>query len=191
MPYREQVILARSHLTLARITGVLEQLGVPLLYLGDLFERNEIRDLLSLVALDAEYRRHWPRPRRGACPNIRCPGNDALTRDPLGARPTRLDLRRAEPHFGDRRPERAGRAGLASLASQLDGLSNASPWTLLTTWLFERSDYLRPLLVGNDVVSQQQLVAIYQLLKVCGEQAAIGDIKPQATFSTACAGSKR
>ena len=51
----EQAILARSHLTLARITGILEQLGIPLLYLGDLFERPEIRDLLSLVALDAEF----------------------------------------------------------------------------------------------------------------------------------------
>ncbi len=28
---------------------------MPLLYLGDLFERGEIRDLLSLVALDAEF----------------------------------------------------------------------------------------------------------------------------------------
>ena len=55
VPLRDQAILARSHLTLARITGILEQLGIPLLYLGDLFERPEIRDLLSLVALDAEF----------------------------------------------------------------------------------------------------------------------------------------
>ena len=53
--YEEQVILGRSHLMLARITGILEQLGVPLLYLGDLFERDEIRTLLSLVAIDAEF----------------------------------------------------------------------------------------------------------------------------------------
>jgi DNA helicase-2/ATP-dependent DNA helicase PcrA len=53
--YSDQAILARTHRTLARITGVLEQLGVPLLYLGDLFERQEIRDLLSLAGLDAEY----------------------------------------------------------------------------------------------------------------------------------------
>ena len=46
--------MARSHLTLARITGALEQLGVPLLYLGDLFEREEIRDLLALISIDAE-----------------------------------------------------------------------------------------------------------------------------------------
>ena len=54
-PTASRSFSARSHLTLARITGILEQLGVPLLYLGDLFERPEIRDLLSLVALDAEY----------------------------------------------------------------------------------------------------------------------------------------
>src|SRR5262249_30073884 len=35
IPYREQVILARTHLTLSRITDILERLGVPLLYLGD------------------------------------------------------------------------------------------------------------------------------------------------------------
>ena len=69
--------------------------------------------------------------------------------------------------------QRQGRAGLAHLGSELDGLGNASPWTLLTTWLFERSDYLRPLLVADDAMAQQKLIAIYQLLKVCGEQAAL------------------
>ena len=34
---------------------MIEQQGVPLLYLGDLFERSEIRDLLSLIAIDAEF----------------------------------------------------------------------------------------------------------------------------------------
>ena len=53
--YEDQVILARSHLTLARICGPLESMSVPLLYLGDLFERDEIRDLQSLLALDAEF----------------------------------------------------------------------------------------------------------------------------------------
>ena len=55
VPHGDQAILARSHLTLARITAVLEQLGVPLLYLGDLFERPEIRDLLSVIGLGAEF----------------------------------------------------------------------------------------------------------------------------------------
>ena len=53
-PTGNRRILARTHLTLARITSILEELGVPLLYLGDLFERAEIKDLLCLVALGAE-----------------------------------------------------------------------------------------------------------------------------------------
>ncbi len=53
--YSDQAILARAHLTLARITTILEKLGVPLVYLGDLFEREEISTLLSLLSIDAEY----------------------------------------------------------------------------------------------------------------------------------------
>jgi DNA helicase II / ATP-dependent DNA helicase PcrA len=75
--YADQAILARSHLTLARITAVLEQLGVPLLYLGDLFESGEIRDLLSLIALDAEYG-GVGLVRVAALPEYRVPRDDAI-----------------------------------------------------------------------------------------------------------------
>ena len=68
----------------------------------------------------------------------------------------------------------SGRAGLTKLGMQLKGLEKASPLALLTTWLFERSAYLRPMLKANNAKSQQQLVAIYHLLKVCGEYAAEG-----------------
>ena len=76
IPYGQQAILARTHLTLARITGILERLGVPLLYLGDLFERDEIRTLLSLVTIDAEYGgigliRVAQLPQYGAAPRTR------------------------------------------------------------------------------------------------------------------------
>jgi DNA helicase-2/ATP-dependent DNA helicase PcrA len=52
--YRDQAVLARTHLSLARFAKHLEADGVPILYLGDLFERPEIRDLLSLVSIGAE-----------------------------------------------------------------------------------------------------------------------------------------
>jgi DNA helicase II / ATP-dependent DNA helicase PcrA len=172
--YADQAILARSHLTLARITGVLEKLGVPLLYLGDLFERSEIRDLLSLVALDAEYG-GVGLVRVAALPEYRVPREDTLKllrwREASRVSVYEALTRTAEI---DGLTE-AGRQGLATLGSQLDGLSKTSPWTLLTTWLFERSDYLRPLLTGNAGAERQQLIAIYQLLKVCGEYAAMGD----------------
>jgi DNA helicase-2/ATP-dependent DNA helicase PcrA len=174
VPYGDQVILARSHLTLARITGVLEQLGVPLLYLGDLFERKEIRDLLCLVAIDAEFG-GIGLVRVAALPEYQVPREDSLTliRWTQVNRVPIFDGLNCVSEIEGLGEE--GRAGLATLGSQLQGLSKASPWTLLTTWLFDRSDYLRPILNRNNSVSQQQLVAIYQLLKVCGEHVAMGD----------------
>ncbi len=175
VPYREQVILGRSHLTLARITGVLERLGIPLLYLGDLFERPEIRDLLSLIALDAEYG-GVGLVRVAALRPYQVSRDEALAviRWAQARRVTTFDaLKRTAEIEG---LSEAGRAGLARLGVELDGLGpGTSPWTLLTTWLFERGGYLRPLLAANDTHSQQKLVAIYQLLKVCGEQVALGD----------------
>jgi DNA helicase II / ATP-dependent DNA helicase PcrA len=174
VPYADQAILARSHLTLARVTGVLEQVGVPLLYLGDLFERPEIRDLLSLIGLDAEYG-GVGLVRVVALAEYNVPRGDALTvlrwREKKQASIFEA-LTRASEIEGI---SEAGRAGLANLGKQLEGLSKASPWTLLTTWLFERSDYLKPILTANSPAARQQLVAIYQLLKVCGEYAAIGE----------------
>lgn len=174
IPYGEQAVLARSHLTLARITEVLEQLGVPLLYLGDLFERPEIRDLLSLVALDAEFGAIGL-VRVAALPEYRVPTEDALAT-------IRWSLENKVTIFGALvriqdipALSEGGRAGLLKLGEQLSGLEHASPWTLLTAWLFERSDYLTVVLNGNHAIAQQKLVAIYQLLKVCGEYAALGN----------------
>lgn len=172
--YGEQAILARSHLTLARITGVLEQLGVPLLYLGDLFERNEIRDLLSLVSIGAEAG-GIGLVRVAALPEYRVDRDDTLKLIRWSQEKSLHyfeALKRASEVDGI---TAAGREGLAKLGHELEGLKDASPWTLLTTWLFERSDYLRPMLAGNSAAARQQLVAIYQLLKVCGEYAALGE----------------
>jgi DNA helicase II / ATP-dependent DNA helicase PcrA len=52
--YREQAVLCRSHTILARIAARLEHTGVPVLYLGDVFEPPEVRDLLSLLSLACE-----------------------------------------------------------------------------------------------------------------------------------------
>jgi len=172
--YGDQAILARSHLTLARITGVLEQLGVPLLYLGDLFERPEIRDLLSLVSLDAELGAIGL-VRVAGLSDYRVPKTDVLVLI-AWSRENRTSVFEALTRAGEIEGlSQNGCHGLVKLGSELKGLERASPWTLLTTWLFERSDYLGHVLAGNHTIAQQQLVAIYQLLKVCGEYAAMGD----------------
>jgi superfamily I DNA/RNA helicase len=173
IPYSEQAILARSHLNLGRITGILEQLGVPLLYLGDLFERSEVRDLLSLASIDAELG-GIGLVRVAALPDYAVPKADVLTLI-AWARENKQAyfecLKRADEIEG---LSAAGRVGFKKLGGELDGLQRASPWVLLTTWLFERSNYLHRMLAGDAALAQQRLIAIYQLLKVCGEYSAMG-----------------
>jgi DNA helicase-2/ATP-dependent DNA helicase PcrA len=171
--YSDQAILARTHLTLARITSILEKLGVPLVYLGDLFEREEISTLLSLLSIDAEY---------GGVGLMR-----VGTLSEYGA--TRADILAVISWAVENRSRiidalskisavpsltAQGRTGLAQLGSELAGLTDVSAWTMLTEWLFERSNHLRPLLGANNALGQQKLVAIYHLLKFCGEQAMAG-----------------
>ncbi|MDQ2808645.1 MAG: UvrD-helicase domain-containing protein, partial [Chloroflexota bacterium] len=52
-PLRDQVVLCRTHGQAAGIARALEAAAVPTLYLGNLFERPEVRDLLAVVALAA------------------------------------------------------------------------------------------------------------------------------------------
>ena len=176
VPYGDQAILARTHLTLARVSNVLEELGVPLLYLGDLFERREIRDLLSLIGLDAEYG-NVGLVRVAMLPDYGATKQDAL-RVIKWSRENKVPVLDALKRVGEVEGlSISGCDGLLRLGAELDGLATASPWTLLTTWLFKRSGYLNPLLVANDAASQQKLIAIYQLLKTCGEQGTRADYK--------------
>jgi DNA helicase-2/ATP-dependent DNA helicase PcrA len=174
VPYADQVILARSHLTLARVTSVLEELGVPLLYLGDLFERDDVRDLLSLVSIGAEpggvgLARVLPLPLYGG------------TRDDASKVIAWARTQHVHPFAALLRAEEvpemtaAGKSGAVRLGTELQGLENASAWTLLTTWLFERSGYLKEIVRTPGIRSQQQLIAIYHLLKFCSEQASTGN----------------
>src|SRR5205085_3884139 len=51
VPFHAQAVICRKHSQLTKFARVLEAEGVPALYLGDIFERSEVRDLLALVAL--------------------------------------------------------------------------------------------------------------------------------------------
>lgn len=175
IPYRDQAILARSHLTLGRLTALLERLNVPLLYLGDLFERAEIRDLLSLVALDAEF------GGLGLVRVAQLPAYGATEKDALAviawAAAAKLPVIRALFRVAEIDGlSDAARVGLAKLGAELAFVGpGTSPWSLLTCWLFETSGYLDALVQSSDPADRQKLIAIYHLLKVCGEHNAIGD----------------
>ncbi|MGQ4878870.1 UvrD-helicase domain-containing protein [Billgrantia sp. LNSP4103-1] len=163
--YKEQAILCRSHTNLARFAGRLEQHGVPVLYLGDVFERPEIRDLLALLSFTCE-------PLRGGLlriaefPEYRIPLEDARAilafserhqRHPLEAIRTLDDI----PNLSDQ-----GRAGLTKLSQHLKNVGfGTSAAALLFDYLFTQSHFLDRLLADDSIALRQQRLAVFQLLQ--------------------------
>jgi superfamily I DNA/RNA helicase/Zn-dependent peptidase ImmA (M78 family) len=161
--YRDQAVLCRSHTVLARVAARLEQAGVPLLYLGDLFERPEIRDLLSLLSLAAGDSRGLVRL-----------AEFREYRIPLADVRTLLTLARERDQFFPRALSlvneatglsETGQRGLELLREHLSGITfRTDAWKLLVRYLFERGGYVRHLLDDASIASQQQRLAIFQLL---------------------------
>ena len=172
--YRDQAVLCRSHIYLARFAARLEASGIPVLYLGDLFERPEIRDLLALISFTCE-RERGGLLRIAAFPEYRIPLEDvrsvlvfatAEVISPLQAI-ARID------EIGD--VTEAGRRGLALLKSHLGFVQPGTPAAaLLAEYLFTRSRYLDAVL-GDDTVSGAcRRVAVFQLLQFAIEYRPIG-----------------
>ena len=169
IPYSQQAILCRSHTYLGRVGAKLENLGVPVLYLGNLFERPEVRDLLSLLSLTCESDgRGLVRVAR--FPEYEVPLDDVLALLELASNrsvpfPDALDLAATATTISTQ-----GKEGLALLARHLEGMRHVRPWTLLTYYMFERSRYLDTLLCDQSVVGQQRLLALYQFLQFAHDQ---------------------
>jgi DNA helicase-2/ATP-dependent DNA helicase PcrA len=170
MPYRDQAIICRSHTNLARIARILEIENVPILYLGDFFERPEIRDMLALLSLACEP------DGRGLVRVARFPEYDIPLEDVRTlhrvARESSTPFPRALPLAADipDLPEEAKRKFLL-INEHLNELTHGrSAWKTLTRYLFARSQYLSPLIADESVAGQQRRLAIYQLLQFVHSQ---------------------
>src|SRR4029453_4533801 len=137
---RDQAVLCRSNRRLNEIAAALEARNIPVLHLGSLFERDEIRDLLALMSLAVD------------------PFGDALIR--VGALPRYgvplQDIYIALAHLRDERKRsverlaelgnlpglsKEGADGFRRLAAELQGLAPQSqPWDFLTAYLLDRTD---------------------------------------------------
>lgn len=169
IPYHEQAILCRTHTNLGRIAKHLEQVGVPVLYLGNLFERSEMRDVLSLLSFAcAGDGRGLVRVAR--FPEYQIPLADVkmlrmLAHEQGVPFPRALTLAHELPTIST-----SGKRGLTLLDSHLQGICYGShPWFMLATYLFNRSQYLRFLLDDETIAGQQRRLALYQFLQFAHE----------------------
>lgn len=169
LPYSEQAVLCRSHTGLACIAAELERAGVPVLYLGDLFEREEVRDMLSLVSLacDGDGR---GLVRVAGFDEYRIPLDDvrkliSLAKDVGMPFPRALGLIRDAEAISD-----VGKKGIALLCEHLDGLCYGSnAWGMLVRYLYSRSSYVRRMAEDGTATGHQRRLGLFQFLQFAYE----------------------
>lgn len=172
-PYRDQAVLCRSHSQLAQVASCLEQANVPVLSLGNLFERPEIRDLLSLLSLAGEGGgQALVRVARFHEYNI--PLEDVL-KILTFARERDLPFPKALTSIDDALGiSEDSLKGLSLLVENLQDISYGSnAWGMLVRYLFDRSNYVRLLLRDETVAGQQKRLAVLQLLQLAYERREV------------------
>ncbi len=183
VPLRKQAVLCRSNARLNDIASELEARGIPVLHLGSLFERDEVRDLLALQSLAVD------------------PFADALVR--VGAMP-RYQLSLQDIHavsrylrttpckpmaglsaaMGGADLSEVGRAGLARLVEDLEGLaSNSYPWEFLSTYLLDKTDLAKRLAQSTTTTDKVRAVAVWQFMNFVRDQGPVaGGLPIQRTL---------
>lgn len=197
VPFRSQAVICRKHSQLVKFGRALEAEGVPALYLGDIFERSEVRDLLALVALACdesgrtllrvarfpEYNiplhevrailqdaKKTGREFPGALTSFKSTQDvGVIARDEIGKPITETD--RTKGLEGEE--DGASKEGLAHLTYHLGHVAHLqSAWKMLSSYLFIHSRYLAPLLADNSSAGTQRRLAVYQLLQFLHNEGA-------------------
>ncbi len=183
---RDQAILCRTNHQAGELAAKLEARNVPAQHLGDLFERGEVRDLLALLELSC--RPHGATLRRVAqFPAYPIPEPDAAllisaAQEATVPFPNALSLAAVLPGLSE-----AGRNGLLHLWRDIEPLAyRGDAWVFLSRYLFETSDYLRPLLASETFAARQCLLAIRHLLafvrNVCAKMRFVDGEAGQTAF---------
>lgn len=169
--YRDQAVLCTGNDRLARIGRELETLGVPVLYLGSLFERPEVKDQLALLHLLTD------------------PRGMALVRVALfvDARFELVDLWSAiqslrdeealPPRWLSEGPPPSATLGAAAAMSEIARIlagfdANSHPWDVLCAVLLDRTDTARRYSQSESVQDRSAAIALWQFLNFLRVQPA-------------------
>jgi len=169
VPYRKQALLCASNARLSNIAEGLEARGIPVLHLGSIFERPEIKDLLALLSMLADpyavgliraaTMSAHPMPLQDVMQivaHLRENGAAALDWKQAG---TRLDLTADSA------------TALGRITGLFDGLNpTGNPWTILTTWVIDRIGLAKAVHLAGDSQSRMKGLALWQFLNFCRRQ---------------------
>ncbi|HRH43038.1 MAG TPA: ATP-dependent helicase [Pyrinomonadaceae bacterium] len=166
LQFKDCAVICRTHAQLNRFAKVLSAKNIPIFYLGELFERDEVRDLLSLLDLKISADSH-SLIRVGAFPEYQIPLSD--TRKIIAAQKenklTFLEVIEDEDLISQ--ISDIGKIRIEKLRKHLSSTSSeVSAWSFLSEYLFTESEYLNPFFATNDVHNQSKRLAIYQFLRL-------------------------
>lgn len=175
---RDQAVLCRSNSRLNEIAAGLEARGIPVLHLGSLFERDEVRDLLALLSLAVDA---------FGSALIRV---GAMQRYGLSLQDTHAALQQLRNQEGAALAGLAtlstapgvsveGRAGIDRLARDLADLTpSVSAWEFLSTYLLDRTDLIREIAQEPTATDRVQAISIWQFLNFVREQSPVSSGLP-------------
>jgi len=162
--YRDQAVLCTGNEKLSELGQDLERLGIPVLFLGSLFERPEVKDLLSLLTIINDRRAM-------GLVRVACMAEFAMPITDVASVYEYLRSNEAEPAAWLNEVAavpgltEAGRSALNALASALEGFdSTSAPWTILATLLLDRTRVVARLGASDDIGERTRGIAIWQFM---------------------------
>lgn len=160
--YRDQAVLCRGNDRLSDVGRELERAGIPVLFLGSLFERPEVKDLVAVLTLLVD-RRAMGLIRTACWPEF------AMGLEDVVRVFEHLRVTNAEPaawRLGvPAEVTAAGQAALSSLRAALAGFDATSqPWTVLAAVLLDRTRQAARIAASTGVPEQAQGIAIWQFM---------------------------
>jgi DNA helicase-2/ATP-dependent DNA helicase PcrA len=171
---RDQAVLCRTNARLNEVALGLEARGIPVLHLGSLFEREEIRNLLAVLSLAVDARASGL-ARVAAMHRYEIPLQDVywvlkVLKAENKTPPSGLEGLAQNGAFS-----KAGRAGLELLAQDLKGLKReAMSWDFITTYLLDRTDLIRRFAAQTTVSDWMRSAAVWQFLNFLRDDTPVG-----------------
>lgn len=159
--YRDQAVLCKGNDKLSDTGQELERAGVPVLFLGSLFERPEVKDLIAVLLLLVD-RRAMGLIRTACWPEFAMTLEDAVR---VFERLRGVEVEPGAWRQGAPEVTPAGQAALAALSAALAGFDATSqPWTVLATLLLDRTRLAARIASSSSVPDQAQGIAIWQFM---------------------------
>lgn len=170
VPYRKQALLCVSNSRLSQIAEGLEERGFPVLHLGSVFERPEIKNLLALLSMLTDpYAVGLMRV--STMPEFNIPLQDVIQiieylKQNKGSA---LDWRQAPNQISG--IEIKSQEALRHLAELFDGLARSStPWMTLARWIIDDLGLAKSIYLAESPQNRLKGVALWQFLNFCRHQ---------------------